>query len=87
MLLTFLCFFCVIGLCFLGLGVQIFFSRKKKFPITEVGHHPEMRKRGIRCAREEEFIEWRKTHQATPSQQGAHCDTCGLVEACEKQNC
>ncbi len=39
----------IIALCFLGLGVQTFFSKKKKFPEYEVGHNEEMRKRGIYC--------------------------------------
>lgn len=33
----------------LGLGVQTFFSKKKRFPETKIGHNKEMRKRKIYC--------------------------------------
>lgn len=43
----------VLGLCFLGLGFNIFFRKNGKFPETEIGQNREMKKRGIRCAKEE----------------------------------
>ena len=43
-----------VGLCVLGLGVNIFF-RGREFPKTDVGSNPEMRKRGIKCPKEEEM--------------------------------
>lgn len=43
----------VVGLCVLGLGVNIFF-RKKDFPHYDVGSNEEMRKRGIRCYKDED---------------------------------
>ena len=39
----------LIALAVLGLGVQTFFSKKKKFPETRVGHNKEMQKKKIYC--------------------------------------
>ncbi len=33
----------------LGLGVQTFFSKKRRFPETRIGHNKELRKRKIYC--------------------------------------
>ncbi len=44
----------IIGLALLGLGIQTFFSKKKKFPETRVGHNKEMRKRKIYCIKTEQ---------------------------------
>lgn len=39
----------IMALCFIGLGIQTFFSKKKRFPQYEVGENEEMQKRGIYC--------------------------------------
>lgn len=39
----------LIALAFVGFGVQVFFSKKKKFPDTKIGHNSEMKKRKIYC--------------------------------------
>ena len=39
----------LIAIALIGLGIQTFFSRKKKFPETSVGHNKELRKRKIYC--------------------------------------
>ncbi len=46
----------IVGLCFLGLGVQTFFSKKKKFPDYEVGENPQMQELGIICMHQEQEI-------------------------------
>jgi hypothetical protein len=43
-----------VGLAVLLLGVNIFFFRKP-FPNGEISTNPEMKKRGIKCAKEEEL--------------------------------
>ena len=43
-----------VGLCVLGLGVNIFFRKGGKFPEHDISSNHEMRKRGIKCPREEE---------------------------------
>lgn len=44
----------LVAICFVAIGIQVFFS-KKKFPETEIGRNAEMRKRNIRCAKCEEL--------------------------------
>ena len=50
----------VVGISFLGLGVNIFFRKDGKFPETEVGTNKNMRKLGIKCVRCEEIGKHRK---------------------------
>ncbi len=45
----------VLAICFVAIGVQVFWGRKKKFPETEIGCNAEMRKRNIKCASCEEL--------------------------------
>ena len=45
----------LVAICFVAIGVQVFFSKKKKFPETEIGHNAEMRKRNIKCSKCEEL--------------------------------
>jgi len=46
----------LIGLVMLGLGVQVFFSKRKKFPSTKIGHNKEMKKRKIYCPQTQDKI-------------------------------
>lgn len=50
----------LLGLCFLGLGVNVFFRKNGKFPETEIERNREMRRRGIYCAKEVEMVKFRK---------------------------
>ena len=45
----------LLAFALLALGVQTFFSKRKKFPSTEVGHNKDMAKLGISCAKHEEY--------------------------------
>ena len=49
---VFLVVLIVVGLCVLGLGVNIL--RGKEFPKYDVGSNEEMRRRGIRCFKDED---------------------------------
>ena len=51
---TFLAALVFVGLAVLLLGVNIFFL-KRPFPNGEISTNPEMRKRGIKCAKQEEL--------------------------------
>ena len=51
---TFLAAIVFVGLAVLLLGVNIFLF-KKPFPDGEISTNPEMRKRGIKCAKQEEL--------------------------------
>lgn len=51
---TFLAAIIFVGLAVLLLGVNIFFFHRP-FPDGEISTNPEMRKRGIKCAKQEEL--------------------------------
>ena len=51
---TFLAALVFVGLAVLLLGVNIFFL-KRPFPNGEISTNPEMQKRGIKCAKQEEI--------------------------------
>lgn len=64
-----------VGLCVLGLGVNIFFRKDGKFPEHDISSNPEMRKRGIKCPKEEEME--RLTGEKRPSAcTGKFSDAC-----------
>ncbi len=46
----------LLGLVILGLGLQLFFSKKKKFPETRIGHNKDMKKRKIPCPQTQDKI-------------------------------
>jgi len=69
---------CVIGLCF-----NIIFRKDGKFPDTEVSSNKEMRKLGIRCAKEEEMKIWGKKGKDRPTcndSSCSECSSCGLYK-------
>lgn len=45
----------IVCLAVVLLGVRIFFVKGGRFPNTHIHDNPEMRKRGIKCARDKEF--------------------------------
>ena len=47
----------IVGLAVLLLGVKVFFVKGGRFPNTHIHDNPEMRKRGIKCAKDKEFFE------------------------------
>jgi uncharacterized membrane protein len=51
---TFLAALIFVGIAVILLGVNIFFF-KKPFPNGEISSNPEMQKRGIKCAKQEEM--------------------------------
>ena len=63
-----------LGLAVLLLGVNIFFFRRP-VPNGEISTNPEMQKRGIKCARQEEL-------ERLAAQKGRHC-TGEYTEACK----
>ena len=67
----------LVSLCVIGLGVNIFFRKDGKFPETEIENNVQMRKRGIRCAKEEEMRIWGRkngTDKSSCSESG--CSDC-----------
>ncbi len=45
----------ILSVVVLGLGVGIFFSKKKRFPTTSIGKNKEMAKRNITCVTHDEI--------------------------------
>ena len=74
-----------VGIAVIGLGVNIFF-RGKPFPDGEISTNPEMRKRGIKCAKEEELelLRGGRKHAACDSNYSDACRGCAFFET-EKQ--
>ena len=61
-----------IGLCF-----NIIFRKNGQFPETEISNNKEMKKLGIRCAKEEELRIWgKKNGKAHPSCSDLGCGSC-----------
>ncbi|MDR2129922.1 MAG: hypothetical protein LBP56_01920 [Odoribacteraceae bacterium] len=48
--MTYLITFLLVGLAVVGLGISIFFTKKRAFPETHIGRNKAMRERGVRCA-------------------------------------
>lgn len=73
---TFLVALVAVGLCVLGLCFNIIF-RKKEFPKYDVGSNEEMRKRGIRCFKDEDAALHGKRCKGSGSDA---CKECNLRE-------
>ena len=50
----------IVGIAFVGLGINIVTSKKRKFPNIHIGSNPNMQKRGISCAQTFDKIEQAK---------------------------
>ena len=71
-----------IGLSVIGLCFNIIFRKKGKFPETEISKNAELRKRGIRCAKEEEMRLWGKKDKTTfPACGDMGCSSCAGCDA------
>lgn len=80
---TFLAALVFVGLAVLLLGINIFLFRKP-FPNGEISTNPEMQKRGIKCAKQEELemLASLRRRKGTPGHCSGEytdaCLTCGL---------
>ena len=74
----------LVGLCVFGLCFNIIFRKDGKFPETEIENNMEMRKRGIKCAKEEEIKLWGKNNpDGTPAEcSEGGCASCGSASTC-----
>ena len=68
-----------VGLAVLLLGVNIFFF-KRPFPDGEISTNPEMRKRGIKCAKQEELeiLAAQKGKKVCSGNYSEACESCAL---------
>ena len=54
---------------------KLFFNKQGKFPITSVGHNPEMKKLGITCVKHDELKCFSKTKNGIKVEgTGCSCD-------------
>ncbi|MBR5199984.1 MAG: hypothetical protein IKW20_09220 [Bacteroidales bacterium] len=65
----------LVALCVFGLCFNIIFRKDGKFPETEIENNKEMRKRGIKCAKEEEIKIWGKKNPD------------GTISSCDEGGC
>jgi len=80
----------IVGLCVFGMCFNIIFRKNGEFPETEVSKNKEMRKRGIRCAKEDEMKLWGRTqkkHPACNDSSCSECNTCGLYDKKSDPSC
>ena len=69
----------LVAFCFVGLGFNIIFRKNGKFPETEISSNKNMKKLGIKCAKEEEMKLW------GDKKRGASCEDlgCASCAGCE----
>ncbi len=84
MMPVFLAALVLVGLGVFGLCFNIIFRKDGKFPEYEVGSNSEMRKRGIRCMKEEEMQLRRRGNGAAGKNNKLNCNEscsdCGSSE-------
>lgn len=70
-----------VGIAVLLLGVNIFFFHRP-FPDGEISTNPEMRKRGIKCAKQEELelLAEQKGKKVCDGDYSEACKTCALMK-------
>ena len=78
---TFLAAILFVGLAVLLLGVNIFFFHRP-FPDGEISTNPEMQKRGIKCAKQEELemLAAQKGKKVCSGQYSDACASCALYK-------
>ncbi len=70
-----------VGVAVLLLGVNIFFFHRP-FPDGEISTNPEMRKRGIKCAKQEELelLAAQKGKKVCSGEYSDACKSCALMK-------
>ena len=73
----------LVALCVFGLCFNIIFRKDGKFPETEIENNREMRKRGIKCAKEDEIKLWgKKGPDGKPMCSEGGCGNCSGSHTC-----
>lgn len=85
MLKTVIAAIAILGICIFGMCFNIIFRKNGKFPETDVSKNEEMRKRGIKCMREQEeemfSKKGRKNSISCESGNGsASCSACSFYD-------
>lgn len=66
----------LIGLSILGLCFNIIFRKNGRFPETEISRNKEMRKLGIKCAKDDEIKMWGKKGRKSSECSDLGCSDC-----------
>ncbi len=66
----------LVGICIVGMCFNIIFRKGGQFPETEISRNKEMRKRGIRCAKDEELRMLRKMYHSDHNCDDNDCSGC-----------
>lgn len=68
----------LVALCVMGLCFNIIFRKNGQFPQTEIENNDNMKKLGIKCAKQEEMKLWgKKNSRQRPSCEGnTGCTSC-----------
>lgn len=77
----------LVGLAFIGLAFNILFRKNGTFPETGVGHNPEMRKRGITCAKTDEISHFNLQRNISATKGGENQDPTEFSGGCAGCNC
>lgn len=77
----------LVGFAVIGLGINIIFKKGGKFPETGVGHSPEMRKRGITCAKTDELRQFQLQKNIVEAKAGVKSNPTDFTGGCSGCNC
>lgn len=77
----------IVALAFVGLAFNIIFKKNGKFPETGVGHNPEMRKRGLSCAKTEALREYQLQKQIIATKEGRPINPADFSGGCAGCSC
>ncbi|MCI2107446.1 MAG: hypothetical protein LKK12_05980 [Bacteroidales bacterium] len=84
MLKTVIAAIAILGICIFGMCFNIIFRKNGKFPETEISKNEEMRKRGIKCMREQEEEMFsgkgRKGSVSCEGGNGSACSACSFYD-------
>lgn len=53
----------IMGIVFLSLAIQVFFTKRGKFPNTHIGANPYMKQHGVTCAQTYDKMEQAKVRK------------------------
>lgn len=74
----------LIGLSILGLCFNIIFRKNGRFPETEISRNKEMRKLGIKCAKDDEIKMWGKNGKKMSGCSDLGCSDCAGCDIVSK---
>lgn len=77
----------LVAIAFIGLALNIIFKKNGQFPETGIGHNPEMRKRGLACAKTEELQAFQLQKKIVATKDGQKFDPADFNGGCAGCSC